>query len=78
MRKISDRRFAGCYTSYRKLMEDEKWFDFSSILHKFVETVKNNRTILTELGKRVKHVIVDEYQDIQLSFVSPLNLELYN
>jgi superfamily I DNA/RNA helicase len=59
-------------------MEDEKWFDFSSILHKFVETVKNNRTILTELGKRVKHVIVDEYQDIQLSFVSPLNLELYN
>lgn len=62
--KLSDRRFAKCYTAYRELLEEEKYFDFSSILHKFVETIRTDRQKQKELGIRVKHIIVDEYQDV--------------
>lgn len=63
-RKMSDRRFVGCYLAYRNLLEAEKYFDFSSIMHKFVKTVKGDRAKQKELENRVKHVIVDEYQDV--------------
>ena len=62
--KLSDRRFAECYHAYRSLLEEEKYFDFSSIMHRFVETVRTDPLKLKELGSRVKHIIVDEYQDV--------------
>lgn len=62
--KLSDRRFAECYLAYRNLLETEKYFDFTSIMHVLVKTVKADRRKQKELESRVKHVIVDEYQDV--------------
>lgn len=61
---LSDRRFAECYETYRELLDEEKYFDFSSIIHNFVEAVQEDKDKLDLLGARVKHVIVDEYQDV--------------
>ena len=63
-RKLSNKRFAECYLAYRNLLEEEKYFDFSSIIHKFVKAVKEDREKQKEIASRVKHVIVDEYQDV--------------
>ena len=61
---LSDRRFAESYLLYRDLLEEEKYFDFSSIIHTFVDNIKNDPEKLELLGTRIKHVVVDEYQDV--------------
>lgn len=62
--KLSDKIFRDCYLTYRKLLEEEKYFDFSSIMHTFVKKVKKDKKKLKALNQRVKHVILDEYQDV--------------
>lgn len=62
--RLSDRTLAECYMSYRRTLDDEKYFDFSTIMHKFVQLLRTDRNKLKLLHERVKHVIVDEYQDV--------------
>lgn len=61
---LSDKVLAKCYKSYRSTLVEEKYFDFSTIIHTFVTVFREDRRKLALLHERVKHVILDEYQDV--------------
>ncbi|MEO9309605.1 MAG: ATP-dependent DNA helicase [Nitrososphaera sp.] len=62
--KITDKRFVSCYRAYRKLLDKEKYFDFSTIIHTLVRVLKTDKEKRKLLRERVKHIILDEYQDV--------------
>ena len=49
---------------YKELLDDKNYFDYSSILSEAFCVLKDNNEVRTKLKKRVKFVVVDEYQDI--------------
>jgi len=49
---------------YCKLLNREHFFDYSSMLHIAVQHLSDNRELRTRLANRIRHVIVDEYQDV--------------
>ena len=50
--------------AYRSLLEDTRYFDYSSIMEAAVEVLNCEEDIRKRLAERIKHVIVDEYQDV--------------
>lgn len=50
--------------TYQALLEDRRFFDYSEILSRAVVELTNNQTLRAHLASRVRHVIVDEYQDV--------------
>jgi DNA helicase II / ATP-dependent DNA helicase PcrA len=50
--------------AYRKLLENTRYFDYSSIMEAAVEVLNCEEDIRNRLAERIKHVIVDEYQDV--------------
>lgn len=63
-RRLSDRTFARCYENYRQLLDEEKYFDFSSVMATLVHELRDDKVKRRFVRDRVKHVVVDEYQDI--------------
>ena len=60
---------AGCSVmegldSYRSVLKEKRYLDYSSILAEAVEMLRENGDVRTRLGKRIRCVIVDEYQDV--------------
>jgi DNA helicase-2/ATP-dependent DNA helicase PcrA len=49
---------------YRKLLEEKRFFDYSSILEAGADALASDNGIRKRLAKRIRHVIVDEYQDV--------------
>jgi ATP-dependent DNA helicase UvrD/PcrA len=62
--KLSDERFRECYINYRKLLDEERYFDFSSVMHTFVDAIRRSPESRKLLTERVRHVVCDEYQDV--------------
>lgn len=52
------------YEKYMESIEKHHYLDFSSMIYIFVKLLENNPEVLDELNQRVKHLIVDEYQDV--------------
>src|SRR5262245_9957618 len=50
--------------SYSRLLKERRYFDYSAILEAAVDALTNDRELRARLGDRVRHVIVDEYQDV--------------
>ena len=50
--------------TYQTLLEDRRYFDYSEIMCRAVVELTNNKTLRAHLAKRIQHVIVDEYQDV--------------
>ena len=50
--------------SYRELLISKKYFDYSSILEAAADSIRKDRSVRDRLSKRIRHVIVDEYQDV--------------
>lgn len=50
--------------SYRTLLQRRRYFDYSSILECAVKELTTNRALQERLRGRLRHVIVDEYQDV--------------
>lgn len=50
--------------SYRDLIRDKRYLDYSSIMEEAVRAIAGDDDLRTRLGERIKHVIVDEYQDV--------------
>jgi len=50
--------------SYRSLLEDTRYFDYTAIMESAVEVLNCEEDIQKRLAERIKHVIVDEYQDV--------------
>ena len=49
---------------YCKKLEEDGYLDFSAMLEAAVHELDHNQNLKAELAKRVKYVVVDEYQDI--------------
>lgn len=50
--------------TYQALLDDRRYLDYSEILSRAVVEITTNATLRDHLAKRVHHVIVDEYQDV--------------
>ena len=50
--------------SYEQLLHQKGYLDYSGILKEAVKELQGNAELRQRLGDRVRHVIVDEYQDV--------------
>jgi len=63
------RELSGCSVAegmkrYIELLDEMSYFDYSAIMSDAVEVLRKDRTIRERISARIKHVIVDEYQDV--------------
>jgi len=50
--------------SYRTLLRDKRYLDYSAIMEEAVKALASDKALKKRLAERIKHVIVDEYQDV--------------
>lgn len=50
--------------TYRNLLEEKSLLDYSAILDQAVEILLSDEDLRKRVAERIKHVIVDEYQDV--------------
>ena len=62
--KISNSQFVKCYNEYMKKLNEKRFFDFVTVIHTLLEILKNDPESLKRLKEMIKHVIFDEYQDV--------------
>ncbi|MEA2071705.1 MAG: ATP-dependent DNA helicase [Asgard group archaeon] len=53
-----------CYQKYIELIHEEKFLDFSGMMAEFLRFLENDEEFASKIRARFKHIIVDEYQDI--------------
>lgn len=70
---LSYQRFAKHFRMYLDLLEKEKYFDFQTVLHTLVKEIENEPDRLELVSEKLKHITIDEYQD-----VDPLQEKLLN
>ena len=61
---MKNRRFAQCYEKYAEALHEERFFDFVSIIRTLLETLEGDPDALGRVNGEVKHVVFDEYQDV--------------
>lgn len=64
MSSISDEAFVSCYEAYTKKLREERFFDFISIIATLLDTLERDPAALAQVSREVKHVVFDEYQDV--------------
>ena len=64
MSRISNDVFVSCYEAYTKKLREEKFFDFISIIATLLDVLERDPDALAQVGREVKHVVFDEYQDV--------------
>jgi DNA helicase-2/ATP-dependent DNA helicase PcrA len=64
--KVTNERFKHAYKEYMNILDEKgtKYLDFSSMMYKLVKLLENDASKLAELNRRIKHLTVDEYQDV--------------
>lgn len=63
-RHLEDCSVADGLDGYRELLREKSYFDFSSLLEEAVRLLETDKALRRRLAARLKHVIVDEYQDV--------------
>ena len=63
------REIAGCFRDggarvYRALLGDDAYFDYAAMMERAVRVLEDHGEVRERLRERIKHVIVDEYQDV--------------
>src|SRR5690606_31375730 len=58
---------------YKDTLDSKKYFDFSMIMKKALESLKDGTNLTESIKSNLKYLIVDEYQD-----VNPLQEKLIN
>ncbi len=63
---IGDTVLAGAVRRYRKIAHDDPnyFFDFNSIIDRMIDFLRANSAALAEIRAELKHLFVDEYQDV--------------
>ncbi|MCL1876736.1 UvrD-helicase domain-containing protein [Candidatus Saccharibacteria bacterium] len=62
--KIPNQRVASdVYRRYERLRREAKSLDFDDLLLEVVKLLKNTKEVRDELSAKLKHVLIDEYQD---------------
>lgn len=62
--KLGNERFAKALEDYISLLDEEHYFDFESLIDTLVRLLDDRPEMKKQLNERVKHLIVDEYQDV--------------
>jgi DNA helicase-2/ATP-dependent DNA helicase PcrA len=62
--KLEGTDLAEGLAAYKSLLTEKSFFDYSAILENAVTALRTNSGLRERLSKRVKVVIVDEYQDV--------------
>lgn len=62
--KLSGCSVAMGMQAYVELLDEMSYFDYSAIMSDAVEVLRKDRAIRSRVSERIKHVIVDEYQDV--------------
>ena len=62
--KLAGNTVAAHLGTYEHLLHQKGYLDYSGILKEAVEELRENRGLRERLAARIKHVIVDEYQDM--------------
>lgn len=58
------REFAECSARYSEKLREERFFDFVGVISALVEALQDGPAYLARVGEEVKHVVFDEYQDV--------------
>jgi DNA helicase-2/ATP-dependent DNA helicase PcrA len=61
---LSNRDFAKCYEMYREKLKEQRFFDFASVIYTLIDILNKDTSALAQLNESVKHVVFDEYQDV--------------
>ena len=61
---LPDREFAECHGRYLGKLKDERFFDFVSIIRTLLGELDVDSIALDRLNGDIKHVVLDEYQDV--------------
>lgn len=62
--KLTDPDFKKCFERYEEALDKERFLDFSEMIYRLVKLLDENESVRKALHDRVRHLIVDEYQDI--------------
>lgn len=58
------REFAECSARYSEKLREERFFDFVGVISALVGALRDGPADLARIGEEVKHVVFDEYQDV--------------
>lgn len=61
---LEDEIFAECFEKYLQVLDEERYFDFSTIIYKFITEIMNDPQKQKIISEKIKHVVLDEYQDV--------------
>ncbi len=61
---LTDTSFAEVFRNYISELDAQRYFDFPSIISRLVSTLEGDRRKLGLIEHRTRHVIVDEFQDV--------------
>jgi len=67
--RLNEPKLKGCSVVnglklYQQLLTDRRYLDYSAIMLEAVKAISNIADLKLRLGERIRHVIVDEYQDV--------------
>lgn len=62
--RLTDSTFAEVFRNYLNVLEEERYLDFPSMISRLVGKLEEDRRNLGLIQKRIEHVIVDEFQDV--------------
>ena len=63
-RQLEDCSVADGLGKYRAQLEEDSYFDFSSVMESVVDELVKNVQLREQVAGRIKYVVVDEYQDV--------------
>jgi DNA helicase-2/ATP-dependent DNA helicase PcrA len=67
LQSLADTPFAACYSRYLSLLDDYRCLTFSQIVSKAVNVLQEEPAVFASVHGSLKHLIVDEYQDVNPS-----------
>ncbi|MEX2165080.1 MAG: ATP-dependent DNA helicase [Sulfuricaulis sp.] len=59
-----DPRMAEAIDAYRAALAEDRYLDFSTMIHELVTLLETDRTARRDFQAKVRYVVVDEYQDV--------------
>ena len=68
-----EERIAACYREYQETLKSSNALDFDDIIVKTVELFKKYPEVLDNYRERFKYIMVDEYQDTFVSWVTMIS-----
>lgn len=61
---LSNTRFRECLEDYLRTTKEDRYFDFTTIIHRLVKELKEHPEKVPLTLHRTRHIIVDEFQDV--------------